>query len=532
MNRRVCVIGAGRWGSNHVSTLASMGALGGVVDKREAVRNALSEKHPGLRVHAEIEEALREGYDGYVVATPAETHFEIADALLRRGRHVLVEKPVALSSADARRLARTAEENRVALLVGHVMLFHPAIRRIKECIDSGKLGRLEYLYSNRLNLGTVRTEENILWSFAPHDISIFQMLIGQAPVEVVSRGGAFLQPAIHDTTLTVLKYPDNVIGHIFVSWLHPFKEHRLVVIGSKGMISYEDSSPEKQILFYEKGIDWVRGEPIKRDGPTEIIAYEAAAPLAEELAYFLARLDGSPGTVSDGRSAVEVMDILERASLSLVSGKETVATPAAGAPSAKPAFFVHPTAAVDDGVKIGEKTKIWHFSHVQGGSVIGSNCSIGQNVNIGNNVVIGNGVKIQNNVSVYEGVELEDYAFCGPSMVFTNIKQPRSEFPQRGAEFYLKTLVKKSASLGANCTVVCGTTIGRYAFVGAGSVVTKDVPDFALVVGNPARFLSWVCKCGAKLDFSKMKTTGCGKCKRKYRKTGAVIHCLEDGPNT
>lgn len=190
-------------------------------------------------------------------------------------------------------------------------------------------------------------------------------------------------------------------------------------------------------------------------------------------------------------------------------------------------FFVHESSYVDDNVQIDEGTKIWHFSHIQGGTKIGKNVSVGQNVNVGNNVSIGNNVKIQNNVSVYEGVELEDYVFCGPSMVFTNIMNPRSEFPQRGTEFYLKTLVKKSASLGANSTIVCGNTVGKYAFVGAGSVVTKDVPDYAMVVGNPARQIAWVCACGQKLD---MKTdpqsneaATCGKCGREYQKQGKIV---------
>ncbi len=190
-------------------------------------------------------------------------------------------------------------------------------------------------------------------------------------------------------------------------------------------------------------------------------------------------------------------------------------------------YFVHESSYVDDPVEIGKGTKIWHFSHVQSGTKIGEKCSIGQNVNIGNNVTIGNNVKIQNNVSVYEGVELEDYVFCGPSMVFTNILNPRSEFPQRGTEFYIKTLVKKSASLGANSTIVCGHTIGKYAFVAAGSVVTKNTPDYSLVMGNPARLAGWMCACGTKLDMStnpkSEESCQCKKCGRKYDKKGLIV---------
>lgn len=173
-------------------------------------------------------------------------------------------------------------------------------------------------------------------------------------------------------------------------------------------------------------------------------------------------------------------------------------------------FYLHESSIVDDNCIIGENTSIWHYSHIQNNVKIGKNCTLGQNVNIGSNVQIGNYVKIQNNVSVYEGVTLEDYVFCGPSCVFTNVLLPRCEFPQRGSEFYKPTLVKKSASIGANATIVCGNTIGKYAFVGAGAVVTKDVPDFALVLGNPAKIVGWVNKKGIKLSFYD-SISSCGK---------------------
>lgn len=180
-------------------------------------------------------------------------------------------------------------------------------------------------------------------------------------------------------------------------------------------------------------------------------------------------------------------------------------------------FYVNQYAVVDDNVEIGEDTKIWHFSHIQSGSKIGKKCVFGQNVNVGNNVTIGNYCKVQNNVSIYEGVTLEDYVFCGPSMVFTNILNPRCKYPQVGAEFYVKTLVKEGASLGANCTIVCGVTIGRHAMVGAGAVVTKDVPDYALVVGSPARIIGWFSEGGERLNFDENGFASCKKSGKKYQ---------------
>lgn len=186
-------------------------------------------------------------------------------------------------------------------------------------------------------------------------------------------------------------------------------------------------------------------------------------------------------------------------------------------------YFVHESSYIDANVEIGEGTKIWHFSHVQSGASIGKNCVLGQNVNVGNNVVIGNYVKIQNSVSVYEGVTLEDYVFCGPSMVFTNIVDPRSKYPQVGSKFYIKTLVKEGASIGANATILCGITIGKFAFIGAGAVVTKNVPDYALVVGNPAKIIGWMSEAGQRLQFDKEGIAFCSKSNKKYKLDNNIV---------
>ena len=186
-------------------------------------------------------------------------------------------------------------------------------------------------------------------------------------------------------------------------------------------------------------------------------------------------------------------------------------------------FFKHESAYIDDNVEVGEGTKIWHFTHIQKGAKIGKNCVLGQNVNVGNNVVIGNSCKIQNNVSIYEGVTLEDYVFCGPSMVFTNIVNPRCKYPQAGSEFYIKTLVKEGTSIGANATIICGNEIGRHSMIGAGTVVTKSVPDFALVVGNPAKIIGWVSEAGKKLNFDKDGIAYCEKSRKKYKIMGNKV---------
>jgi UDP-2-acetamido-3-amino-2,3-dideoxy-glucuronate N-acetyltransferase len=249
-------------------------------------------------------------------------------------------------------------------------------------------------------------------------------------------------------------------------------------------------------------------------GVPERISIPYAEPLKLECVHFLDCVTKGKQALTDGEEGLRVLKVLNAAERSLneneskINLRKNTASPEQNTAS----YYVHPSSQIDDGVEIGNGTKIWHYSHVIYGSKIGENCSIGQNVVIGPDTTIGKGCKIQNNVSVYKGIMLEDYVFCGPSAVFTNVINPRAEI---GRMSEIKpTLVKKGATLGANCTVVCGHTIGSYAFIAAGAVVTKDVPNHALMFGNPARQKGWMCQCGNKLN-SKFNCSECGK---KYKR--------------
>ena len=318
MNKSVCVVGAGYWGKNHIRTLHELGNLGGIVESNKETLNRCVEQYPYAKGFLSLDEALmEENFLGFTIATPAETHYKIAKTILEAGKQVLVEKPFALQIEHAKELVKLAHEKNVNLMVGHVMLFHPAIRKIKNLIENNKIGKLQYIYSNRLNLGEVRTEENVFWSLAPHDISIFQYFTNSYPTDITASGSTFLQEGIHDSTLTQLKYPNGVEGHIFVSWLHPFKEHRLVVIGSEAMIMFEDSAEGKPLTLYAKKFDISNGVPEKIDGPVELIKYDRKMALDEELKYFINHLDGTKPEISNGKHALEVTKILVEASKQL-----------------------------------------------------------------------------------------------------------------------------------------------------------------------------------------------------------------------
>jgi UDP-2-acetamido-3-amino-2,3-dideoxy-glucuronate N-acetyltransferase len=508
---QVAVVGAGYWGKNLVRNFHGLNALGAICDSDSERLDSFAQQYPAAKFFRAYSDVLRDqSIRAVAIATPAESHADRVKEALLAGKDVFVEKPLCLSVEEGEGLVALAKKNDRILMVGHLLWYHPAVLKLKELIREGELGRIQYIYSNRLNLGKIRREENILWSFAPHDISVILGLLNEMPDVVRAQGGNYLHQQIADVTVSLLSFPSGVKAHIFVSWLHPFKEQKLIVVGDRKMAVFDDMEPKDKLVLYPHSINWKDNIPIANKADAQPVELDQGEPLRVECQHFLDCVTTRTKPRTDGEEGLRVLSVLHRCQRAL---EKELPRQEQLAPRREQPFFVHASAFVDDGVEIGEGTSIWHTSHILKGSRLGKNCKIGQNVVVGPNVTVGDGVKIQNNVSVYEGVTLEDYVFCGPSMVFTNVFNPRSEIPRM--KELRPTLVRRGATLGANSTILCGITLGQYAFVGAGAVVTKDVPDHALIVGNPGRVTGWVCLCGVKL-FVKGKKATCQTCGKRY----------------
>jgi UDP-2-acetamido-3-amino-2,3-dideoxy-glucuronate N-acetyltransferase len=317
----VAVVGVGAWGRNLARVFHQQDALRWICDP-DAVRLAeAAGRLPGVRTAASLEEVLADrAVRAVAVATPSAAHYDVAMQALRAGRDVLVEKPLALTYEDGAALVREAEARAAVLMVGHVLQYHPAVLRLQQIVTSGELGKVYYLWSTRLNLGRVRREENILWSFAPHDISVMLLLLGRMPSAVGVFGGSYLQPGVADVTVSSYFFPGGAQGHIFVSWLHPFKEQRLVVVGSEKMAVFEDTARDK-LRLYDKRITWVNGEPVPHERAETAIALPPVEPLAAECAHFLECVSRRDRPRTDGAEGLRVLRVLEASQRSLEEGR-------------------------------------------------------------------------------------------------------------------------------------------------------------------------------------------------------------------
>lgn len=323
----IAVIGAGAWGRNHVRTIAGLGEaeLAAVCDASEQRRAAIGRQYPDVLVTDDLEVALAAA-DAVVIATPAKTHAEIALKAIDRRLPHLVEKPLALSVADAERVAEQADAHNVPSLVGHLLVHHPAVERLKAMVSGGELGDLYYLYSQRVNLGQVRPDENALWSFGPHDVSVALELLGQGPARVSAHGKSYLQPGVEDVVFLTMEFASGVMAHVQLSWLDPHKERRLTVVGSRKMVVFDDMEAREKLKIYDKGVtrppDYASyGESLTiREGDITIPRIPNVEPLGAELRHFVAVVRGEQAPRSTAGDGVAVVRVLDAASRSLVTG--------------------------------------------------------------------------------------------------------------------------------------------------------------------------------------------------------------------
>jgi len=499
MSKKVSLglIGGGYWGKNLIKDFNSLGVLHTICDINKNALLKYNEKYPNVKTTTKWDDVLNDtNINAVCISLPAEMHYSFAKKSLLADKDVYVEKPITLDIKEAEELIQLAREKNKILMVGHLLHYHPAIIKIKEMINAGKIGKVKNIVANRLSLGIFRKYENVLWSFAPHDISVVLGLIKEMPQSVTCNGKDHINKGVHDVTNSILKFK-NAYVNINVNWLNPYKEQKMAIIGEKGMILFDDVSKDNKLTYFPEYIQYSADiqsnpSPIKNNG--ENIGLDLSqSPLLIECGHFVECCVERKTPITNGEEGVRVLKVLDSLNKSLIQNKEIKLI------TKKKDYSVHETAIVDDGADIGKGTKIWHYSHICKGAKIGKNCNIGQNVYIAGGAVIGDNCKVQNNVSIYAGVEAEDFVFFGPSCVLTNDINPRGMYSKNGE--YIKTILKKGVTLGANCTIVCGNTIGEHSLIGSGAVICKNVEPYSIMVGNPGKKIGEIDEKGKRTIF-------------------------------
>lgn len=488
--KRCALIGCGQWGKNIAKTLYELNLLHSICESNQETKVHLQKLYPDVILTDDFSSLLKnDEIDKIFIATPAASHGYLGKQVLMSGKDLFIEKPFCLNINEADELVELAKKNKAILMVGHLYHYHPAFIALQNLIKQGELGEIKYIAAHRLKHGTFRKEENVLWSFSPHDLSMILSLAGNIqPIEIECQGTSFVSEGIEDIVTANFTFASGLKAHLYASWVHPYKEQKLIVVGDNGMALLDDTKPLNEKLQITKGlVNYTNGYPIAK--ATESYFYpleDSYEPLKEECLHFVKCCATREVPKTDGEEGLRVLKLLQACQKQLN-------------PKAKDRlYFAHETAIVEEGASIGKNTRIWHYSNIKSGSKIGSNCNIGQNVVIFPEAILGDGCKIQNNVSIYTGVICEEDVFLGPSMVFTNVKNPRSHVSRKNC--YLPTILRKGVTIGANATIICGIELGEYTFIGAGSVVTKSTHPYSLMVGNPARQIGWMSMHGERLD--------------------------------
>lgn len=473
------LIGGGYWGKNLIRTFNELGDLHTICEINEILVEQYKIQYPDVNITSSFETML-ENVDKVCISVPAHLHYKFALQALNAGKHVYVEKPITLDLNEAIELEKIAKEKNLILMVGHLLHYHNIVIEIKKIIKSGKYGKIKYITSNRKSHGIYRNFENVLWSFAPHDISIALSLCDATFDDVKNikcSGTGHITENIQDIANLTFDTKDIYVN-INVDWNSPCKEQRLSIVCEKAIILFDDVETVNKLKIIENYVvDCVANK-------SNIIYPDidnTTSPLYNECLHFINCCNTGDQPITPGGEGIEVLKVLMEADKKLNNKTDNN-------------VFVHPT-SINDSKNIGDGTKIWHFCNVTADAIMGEKCNIGQNCYIAG--VMGNNCKVQNNVSIYKGVIAGNNVFFGPSCVLTNDINPRCEYSKNGQ--YMKTIIEDGVTIGANATIVCGKTIGEYAFIGAGAVVCDDVKPYSIMVGNPARKIGIMDKQGNKV---------------------------------
>ena len=322
----IALLGCGYWGKNLARNLNSLGVLKVICDLSEGGRSLAAELAPEAVIESDFDSVFKDPtIDAVAIATPAETHYQLAISAMEAGKDVFVEKPLALNFEDGRKMEERAHELNRILMVGHILEYHPAILRLRELIARGELGQINYIYSNRLNFGKIRTEENALWSFAPHDIAVILRLLGEVPLEVSCVGGSYITPNLADVTVSNLHFSNGTRAHVFVSWLNPFKEQKLVVVGDKKMAVFDDTSSDEKLVLFDQQVRFENREPILQNGNSRVIKLDTCEPLRSECAHFIECVMDRKIPLTDARSGKNVLAVLQACEISQrLNGRPTL----------------------------------------------------------------------------------------------------------------------------------------------------------------------------------------------------------------
>jgi UDP-2-acetamido-3-amino-2,3-dideoxy-glucuronate N-acetyltransferase len=515
MVRTVGLIGGGYWGKNLIKTFNEIESLHTVCEINEELQKFYKTHYPYVKITGNYDDMLNNSeITSICCSLPAPMHYEFSLRALNAGKHVFIEKPITLNTDHAQHLITVANAKNLHIMVGHLLHYHDSVKLIKQYISDGHLGDIRHIISNRQSHGILRSFENVLWSFAPHDISVALSLVGLQHekldiTDMTCSGSKSLGTDVHDVVNSSMMV-NGVYVNINVNWLSPYKEQKMTIVGTEGMIVFDDVA--KTLVLYDKptALDTSGTVIANKNGKSKIITPESQySPLYNECSHFVNLCKGNVENVTNGNEGLRTLFVLRNFD-EILNSKNNISSDLnsvlsvidedANVPmhTENPSDFMHHiTSEVDEGALIGTNSKIWHWTHITKSAKIGENCNVGQCCYIAGE--LGNGCKIGNGVNVWLGVKCANNVFVAPSVVFTNDINPRCAHSKGGE--YVETIVEEHATIGANSTIRCGIIIGKQSLIGCGAVVTKDVPPYHIVVGNPATSIGTIDEFGNRTLF-------------------------------